>query len=66
MGERGLTVAEVVRQTGLTHHTVRGLYRGRVTRIELRTLDILCALLKVEPGDLLEYTPTPPAVPDPR
>ena len=64
MGERGLTPAEVARMAGLSHRTVLDLYRGKATRIELKTLDALCSSLKVTPGDLLEYVPTEPPRPD--
>jgi putative transcriptional regulator len=60
MADRGLTPAEMARLSGLSHRTVLDLYRGRATRIELKTLDALCRALDVTPCDLLEYVPTDP------
>jgi len=57
MGERGLKVAEVAASTGLTYATINSLYKGEARRIDLKTLNRLCAVLDVTPGDLLSYSP---------
>ena len=44
-------------ETGLTYNTVLQLFRGSVSRIDLRTLDALCLALKVQPGELLSWAP---------
>lgn len=56
-GERRLNIAEVQRQTGLSYGTLWDLYRGESKRVDLRTLDKLCAALGVGVGDILEYRP---------
>ena len=58
MGERRLSIAETARQAGLAYTVVFGLYRGRVKRVDLETLDALCQALKVNSlADLIEYVP---------
>jgi putative transcriptional regulator len=54
---RGMTQTELQARTGLAYSTVSDLYHGRVRRIELDTLDVLCAALRCKVGDLVEYVP---------
>lgn len=63
MGERRLTIQDVVRGTGLSRKTLSDLYHDQSTRIDLGTLDRLCAFLKVTPNDIFEWQAgeSPPA-----
>lgn len=54
---QGKTVASLSEETSLTYNTVLQLFRGSVSRIDLRTLDALCLALHVQPGELLFWTP---------
>jgi DNA-binding Xre family transcriptional regulator len=54
-GMQGKTVASLSEETSLTYNTVLQLFRGSVSRIDLRTLDALCLALKVQPGELLSW-----------
>jgi DNA-binding Xre family transcriptional regulator len=54
---QGKTVASLSEETSLTYNTVLQLFRGSVSRIDLRTLDALCLALNVQPGELLSWTP---------
>lgn len=56
---RGWTAYRLAQETGLT---VPAAYRlakeGReLQRLDLQTLDTLCRVLKVSPGELLEWSP---------
>jgi len=64
MGERRLTMQDVARGTGLSRKTVGELYHGTSTRIDLETLDKLCAFFLVGPEQIFEWAPTPPDGPD--
>lgn len=49
---QGLNIQQFADKAGLAYGTAYGLYRGRVNRIDLTTLDSVCEALKVEPGEL--------------
>lgn len=52
---QGVTGYKLAALTGLTRQTVYHLMREpRADRIDCETLDLLCAALNCEPGDLLE------------
>jgi DNA-binding Xre family transcriptional regulator len=56
---RGMTASELAQATGLTFNTASALARGFYDRIGLETIARLCDGLKVQPGELFEYTPEP-------
>ncbi|PYP88997.1 MAG: hypothetical protein DMF61_04670 [Blastocatellia bacterium AA13] len=45
--------------TGLPYETCRRLWREDATRIDLRTIEILCNVLQVRPAQLFDYAPDP-------
>ena len=51
--QQGLTIKALAENAGVAYNTAHALYTGRATRIDLDTLDRICAALSVEPGDLL-------------
>jgi len=55
LGEKRLSQRDVVRGTGLAINTVAGLYRDEVKRVDLETVDKLCAFLVVSVGDIFEF-----------
>ena len=57
LGAQRLSQRELVRRSGLASSTVTDLYHDRRGRIDLETLDRLCAALGVGVGALLEYCP---------
>lgn len=59
MGERRLNIQQVAAGTGLTRKTVGDLYHAKTTRIDLDTLNRLCAFLDVEPNAIFEWRRTP-------
>ena len=50
--QQGLTIKALAERAGVAYNTAHALYTGRATRIDLDTLDRMCAALQVEPGDL--------------
>jgi len=60
MGERKLKVAEVARATGLYRGSVSLLYEETASKVDLETIDRLCAYLGVTVGELFEQIPPLP------
>lgn len=56
MGRDKLTVAEVIRRTGLSRNAVSALYEERAKRIDLNTIARLCELFDCSVDELFEYT----------
>jgi len=52
--EAGLSPRELARRSGVSLVTINGIANNRTTRVDLETLDKLCEVLSVEPGELLE------------
>lgn len=52
--ERQMTQSELARRSGLSFVTINAIAQNRTTRVDLATLDALCAALECPPGDLLE------------
>jgi putative transcriptional regulator len=68
LGERRLSLQDVVRGTGLSRQTVHDLYHDNSSRLDLDTLNKLCAYLEVGPGDIFEWERSegdPPPAPAP-
>lgn len=57
MGKERLTIAEVIRRTGLTRNAVATLYEERAKRIDLNTIAKLCELFDCSVDELFEYIP---------
>ena len=55
LGERRQSVMDLSRDTGIAYTTAHDLYRGKVKRIDLATLDRLCKHFGVTPCELFEY-----------
>ena len=56
MGRDKLRIADVARLTGVNRSTITALYRETATRVELPTIERLCALFQCGIGELLEFT----------
>lgn len=50
--QEGLTIKALAARASVAYNTAHALYTGRATRIDLDTLDRMCAALRVEPGEL--------------
>ena len=57
MRQMGMTPSELAAKAGVSHNTALALYRGVNSRIDLPVLDRVCAVLNVQPADLLIWTP---------
>lgn len=57
MGEHKMKVIDVARETGLHRNTVTLLYKETAERVDLDTVNRLCALFNCSVGDLFEYIP---------
>lgn len=57
LGERRLKIADVSRETGIHRNALTLLYRDEASRIDVDTIDKLCAFFECRVGDLLEYIP---------
>ncbi len=52
-----MSQSEIARRSGVSLVTVNAIANNRTTRVDLETLDALCRVLKVDPGELLERVP---------
>jgi len=55
--ERGMTLAELAAQVGVTNVNLSILKNGRAKAIRFSTLTRICEVLDCQPGDLLTYRP---------
>jgi putative transcriptional regulator len=55
MGERRLSIEDVARGAGLARRTVHDLYHDKSSRIDLETLNKLCAFFDVDTQQVLEW-----------
>lgn len=52
--EPPMSQSELARRSGVSLVTINAIANNRTTRVDLETLDAICSVLKVRPGDLLE------------
>jgi len=55
--KKGISVASVARETGITRKTLQGWAVDNVTRFDAGVLDALCNYFGCQVGDLLIYIP---------
>ncbi len=58
LDEREMTTDDFAKQAGIAYNTALAMRRGSSTRIDLETLEKVCATLGIAPGELFEYTPS--------
>jgi putative transcriptional regulator len=58
MGRNRMSIADVMRETGLSYQTVWALYHDKTSRIEFKTLLRLCEVFNAQVGDIFEYIPS--------
>jgi len=56
--ERRMTLTELSERIGITLANLSVLKTGKARAVRFSTLDAICAALKCQPGDLLEFAPT--------
>jgi len=52
---RGLTWQRFAEETGLSKQTIHALMSGKMSRLDLRTLEILCEYFRVDVGEIIEH-----------
>jgi putative transcriptional regulator len=57
MGERKMKISDVARATGVHRNMVTLLYQETAARVDLDSIDRLCAFFDVKVGDLFEFVP---------
>lgn len=55
MGKHRLTQKALSEKTGIRPNTISAFWHGTAKRMEVEHIDKLCAVLKCQPGDLMEY-----------
>jgi putative transcriptional regulator len=55
MGIHKMSIQDVHEKTGLNRATISNLYHEKVNRIDFETMEKLCKLFKVGPGELFEF-----------
>ena len=59
--ERGLTITQVSRDTGLSRVTLTGLFYPRKKGVQIKTMNVLCNYFRITPGELfIEVKPVYP------
>ena len=60
MARRKMTLSELAEKVDITPANLSILKTGKAKAIRFSTLEAICKVLECQPGDLLEYSPTPP------
>lgn len=60
-GQPPLTQMEIASGSGVSQSVISTLLTNRSERVDLKTINGLCAFFNITPGDLFEYTPDPAA-----
>lgn len=55
LGEQKLKISEVARDTGIHRGTLTRMYYETLVRVDLDTVNSLCAYLSVSVGELFEF-----------
>jgi len=57
MAKRRMNIQKLAEATGLSRTTLSNIVNDKFTRIDLKTIDVLCKALECNTQDLLEYIP---------
>lgn len=57
MAEKRMNIQKVSDLTGISRTTLSKIVNDKFTRIDLKTIDVLCKTLECNTQDLLEYIP---------
>ena len=53
IGVKKIKISQVAKETGISRTTLTDLYYERTTRVDFKTLNVLCKYLEITPNDLL-------------
>lgn len=62
MAARGVSGRDLAQRIGITEANLSLLRTGKVKGMRFQTLAALCSVLDCQPGDLLEFRPSPSSV----
>ena len=57
LAKRKMSLTELSEKVGITMANLSVLKKGKAKAIRFSTLELLCATLDCQPGDILEYKP---------
>jgi len=57
MGEHKMNISDVARATGVHRNMVTLLYQETASRVDLESINRLCAFFNVQVGELFEFIP---------
>jgi putative transcriptional regulator len=57
LARRKMRSKELAERIGITEQNVSLLKSGKVKGVRFETLELICAVLDCQPGDILEYRP---------
>lgn len=63
LARRKMRSRDLAAAVGITEQNISLLKSGKVKGVRFDTLERICAVLDCQPGDILEFHPTPPATP---
>lgn len=55
LNRKGFTIVELAGKVGITPGNMSNIVNGKISAIRIETLEKICATLKIQPGDMLEY-----------
>jgi putative transcriptional regulator len=55
--QKGLSIRELSRLTGITYTTIRAVYHGDRRSVQIEVMDSLCRVMDLQPGDIYKYYP---------
>ena len=55
LADRKMRLNDLAAQVGISNVNLSYLKTGKVKAIRFRTLNVICKVLKCQPGDILEY-----------
>ncbi|MCE5197187.1 MAG: helix-turn-helix transcriptional regulator [Negativicutes bacterium] len=58
MADRKISLNDLAAQVGISNVNLSKIKTGKISAIRFSTLDAICAALKCQPGDILEYQNT--------
>lgn len=64
LARRKMSSGELAQRVGITAANLSILKTGKAKAIRFTTLEALCAALDCQPGDILEYRPDEPEIPE--
>ena len=55
MVEKKISLQDLAETVGITNANMSNIKNGKINAIRFTTLDAICKVLDVQPGDILEY-----------